>query len=398
MPSSRSHSDCDRSATNVKPEARAARSSCSRTTSAVTSCAAGRVERRAAALVRPVGAQPADGRRPGHPARQDPAGVVDVVDGNQRAVPEQTAAGREPVLDPARDRKARSAGNGDPVGDRVERAGVVGFGGYEHLGELAARAERDPHLEPAARRSDSAIPNGRLSSSSLASTTPVISSAGSSSSATNTGPEPADRYGRVFARLLHEGSERLVGRLELESRRVAPPGARPTPRPARSAARAAHSGCARNTSRASRPLPAPASITTNGSGSSSSCQHRSSARATHAPNSEPTSGLVTKSRPARPAPRPEAKNPISGSYRATSTKRSNGIGPSRRMRRPIASVALPARTPAPRSARTAAGIRRSRPRPRPSARSRPRARAERGSASDRPRPARRTTSCEPRAK
>src|SRR5256885_1730537 len=70
----------------------------------------------------------------------------------------------------------------------------------------------------------------------------------------------------------------------------------------------------------------------NGSGRESSDQAPSSERAIKAPNNTPTSGLVTKSRPARPAPPPRAKNPPGSSYRAASTKRSNGIGPSRRMR------------------------------------------------------------------
>src|SRR2546423_1179418 len=80
------------------------------------------------------------------------------------------------------------------------------------------------------------------------------------------------------------------------------------------------------------PSPTPGSTTTKGSGRESSDQAPSSERATKAPNNAPTSGLVTKSRPARPAPPPRAKNPPGSSYRAASTKRSNGIGPSRRMR------------------------------------------------------------------
>ena len=59
-----------------------------------------------------------------------------------------------------------------------------------------------------------------------------------------------------------------------------------------------------STSRRAGRCPAPASTTTNGSGRPSSRHQPSSARATHAPNSGPTSGLVTKSRPARPAPPP----------------------------------------------------------------------------------------------
>ena len=94
---------------------------------------------------------------------------------------------------------------------------------------------------------DSAIPNGRLSSSSLASTTPLSSSAGSSSSATNTGPVP----------------ETGVGASSGDSWRTAPAPRRPAraravravPRAARSSARRARSAaraCNRD-GRAARP-------------------------------------------------------------------------------------------------------------------------------------------------
>ena len=62
---------------------------------------------------------------------------------------------------------------------------------------------------------------------------------------------------------------------------------------------------------ASRPRPAPTSTTRKGSGPSNSRHQPSSARATSAPNSGPTSGLVTKSRPARPAPPARVKKPSS---------------------------------------------------------------------------------------
>src|SRR4051812_34702105 len=67
------------------------------------------------------------------------------------------------------------------------------------------------------------------------------------------------------------------------------------------------------------------------------------ARASTAPNRGPTSGLVMKSA-RRPAPAPTAKNPPSP-YRASSTKASNRMGPSRAIRAAIASradTALPA--------------------------------------------------------
>src|SRR5690606_5152767 len=75
------------------------------------------------------------------------------------------------------------------------------------------------------------------------------------------------------------------------------------------------------------PRPAPTSTTVNGSGRPSSAHHRSRARASTAPKSGPTSGLVRKSAPARPAPPPVVKKPPSPSYSASSTKRSKVIGP-----------------------------------------------------------------------
>ncbi len=63
------------------------------------------------------------------------------------------------------------------------------------------------------------MPNGRLSSSSFATTTASPAcSAGSSSSAVNTGPASPARHGCVLAGAAHERSERLVGRFEREAR------------------------------------------------------------------------------------------------------------------------------------------------------------------------------------
>jgi hypothetical protein len=70
----------------------------------------------------------------------------------------------------------------------------------------------------------------------------------------------------------------------------------------------------------------------NGSGSPSRRHQSSIARATQTPNSGPTSGLVTKSPLARPAPWPVAKNPVDESYSAASTNVLNGIGPARWIR------------------------------------------------------------------
>src|SRR2546421_8355322 len=178
--------------------------------------------------------------------------------------------------------------------------------------------------------------NGRLSSSSFATTTPVtISSAGSSRSAVTMGPTPATGRGASSASASPSiGSAgpnaRSAGSSVRSSRCAARSAADRSTSTYRSAR--AHSGSARNTSDARRPRPAPASTTKNGSGRESSDQAPSRERAIKAPNNTPTSGLVTKSLPARPAPPPRAKNPPGSSYRAASTKRSNGIGPSRRMR------------------------------------------------------------------
>ena len=119
--------------------------------------------------------------------------------------------------------------------------------------------------------------NGRLSSSSLASTT--------------TGPvtELARRRGAWL------GSRRPADGSPTASR----PGSTSTRRSA-----LLHRGVAARTDRASVPGPAPASTTTYGSGRPRSSHHESRARATTAPKSGPTSGEVRKSR-RRPAPRPE---------------------------------------------------------------------------------------------
>src|SRR5947209_8291760 len=90
--------------------------------------------------------------------------------------------------------------------------------------------------------------------------------------------------------------------------------------------------------RASAPRPAAASMTTNGSGSPSRRHSASRARATTAPNSGPTSGLVRKSA-LRPAPAPEVKKPPSP-YRKASTATSNRTGPSRWIRSNSARMTL----------------------------------------------------------
>src|SRR5262245_41251974 len=174
--------------------------------------------------------------------------------------------------------------------------------------------------------------NGRLSSSSFAITTPAgSSSAGISWSEVTIGPMPS------IGRGASSGSSRTAGpKARSAGSSVSSSGCAACRTAARSTSTerraGAHSGRARRTSATRRPRPAPASTMTNGSGRPRSIHERSRKRATRAPNRVPTSGLVTKSRPARPAPPPRAKKPPSSSYRAMSTYRSKGTGPSRRMR------------------------------------------------------------------
>ena len=198
MPRPRSHSACDSSRHEREPRrACAARPSCSRTTSAVMSCVAGCVERvqfpaRAPGRCAAIPARPA---RPGPPRRRR----------SRRPRPRRGAA--------ARPHAANHASMPRGIGRRAP--GTTG----EVARDLArARPRRWPARAPAPRTnsppprarpappasvvpSHSATPNGRLSSSSLAITTPSSSSAGSSSSDTNTGPDPATGDRRVVGRL-----------------------------------------------------------------------------------------------------------------------------------------------------------------------------------------------------
>ena len=363
MPRSRSQSACDSSHTSANPGTRARRrTSCSRTTSAVMSCSPGASSGRPAALVRAVRAQPAARSR----AREAAARRRRSRSPRSATVAEHPAARLEPRVDARGIGSRAPAGPASPGGDIAAHARVAGFGGHEHLGELAvARSATRTSCQRAP--SHSAMPNGRLSSSSLASTTPSSSSAGSSSSATNTGPVPATGHGASSRRRPRERPERLVGRLELE--RVA------LFVPQRGRALDEHvvqRRCARRARRAARHArvgrcPRPPRSRRTDPGRPSSRHRRSSARATHAPNSEPTSGLVTKSRPARPAPRPgreEAGPRLVQRELDEPVERDRPFAPDQAGDR-LGRAAAPARTPAPRSVRRAAGTRRSRPRPRP---------------------------------
>ena len=187
----------------------------------------------------------------------------------------------------------------------------------------------------------SAMANGRLSSSSLASTTPSTLRAGIVSSCANNGPVPATGSGGSSVSASapgaygpkHWAASTSGRRLACSARNA---GDRSTNR-YRNACR--QRGRERHTSRARRPSPAPASITTNGSAHPSASHSRSSARPTSAPNSEPTWGLVTKSRSERPAPPPRVKKPPRP-YSACSMNWSNGIGPFRSMSAAISSAAF----------------------------------------------------------
>ena len=116
------------------------------------------------------------------------------------------------------------------------------------------------------------------------------------------GPVLGRRHRVGVGVVVGERAERVLDRLERQQRRAVRRGARRSARRARSAAPASTAARDASTSAAKRPRPAPASITRNGSRAPSSSQQRSNARPTSAPKRVPISGLVTKSRPARPAP------------------------------------------------------------------------------------------------
>ena len=222
---------------------------------------------------------------------------------------------------PRRARHAVASG----TGRRAARRDVgtcrddVGLGG-----ELVDRRARAPRRTRRRRRrptrtsrqpstARSTRPTGRLSSSSLASTTPSTGTPGSSSSDVTIGPAPGDglasrRRRRRRPRTARAPRPVARGRAARAARsrehaRIA--------RRARSAAPRRTPGSARSTSAASRPRPAPASIDDERVGRTElGATRRRAARATSAPKSVPTSGLVTKSRPARPAPPPGREEPV----------------------------------------------------------------------------------------
>ena len=171
-----------------------------------------RLERRAAPLVGPVRPQPVAGA-----AFEDPPR-------HRRRSRSRTSVPRRSTRPQAANHASIPRGIGSrapgrhrmPFGDRVECEGIAGFGRHEHFGEPAGGRERDPNLRPTAARSHSATPNGRLSRSSLASTTPGELERRQLVERDEHRAGARDRGRCVVGRLLRERAQRLVGRLELE--------------------------------------------------------------------------------------------------------------------------------------------------------------------------------------
>ena len=312
-----------------EPEAGAARVSstrCSTGTSYVMSWAPAVVERRRAALVAAVGAQPLV-----LPARGERGRVGGVVDDDEEAATQEVRgparASRRRRSGPAAGCPAPGRGTGDtPVGVGCSSGGA---GTSTSTNGRRRRGRRAPPCHPPAARST--MRNGRLSSSSLASTTP------STGAARAARPSDVDDAARRPA----TGTRRLVGLARAapgRARRSTGSSASSSRCAARSAGRALDQHVAQRGERtpappaARRPRagpgPRPPRRRRTGRAAPSPSHQLSSARATSAPNSVPTSGLVTKSRPIRPAPPPPVKNPSSLVVEGGSTNASNGIGPS----------------------------------------------------------------------
>ena len=141
MPRPASHSACVVSRTIRKPDAWAACSSCSRTTSAVMSWLPGSPQRVLAATVSAVGPQPSV------TASQHLVDVDDVVE--HRDDPARQCAGAfvDPGLDTARYREAGTDRHHARADDALQRE-RIGIGGRdEHLAELGT-VRRDAHFLP----------------------------------------------------------------------------------------------------------------------------------------------------------------------------------------------------------------------------------------------------------
>ena len=180
MPSARSQSACAIAGASVRPNARAACASCSTHDVGGDVLLARRVERSAAAFVRAVRAQPAAASRELGRRRR-----------RSRSTSTKPCRTHALARAPTTRRCPRGIGTA-----RVHRPATASAPGVDRRPERAPRRSRRSRrarraLRASASPSHSAMPNGRLSSSSLASTTASpAASAGSSSSAANTGPAP----------------------------------------------------------------------------------------------------------------------------------------------------------------------------------------------------------------
>ena len=286
--------------------------SCSSTTSAVMSLLPGRVERIAAGRVRAVGAQPAR-------AARRACSAIGVDRSRRRARRSRGAASpRTPRNQSSSPRGigSRVAGRErEPAVDARERRRVGRLRGHEHLDEVAVGVERRP--APRSSRAPSQLARCRTAGCRAARwrARPAVElDARAARRARRTpGRAPAPGTGCVVV-----GAARRTGRAPRRPARarsrsrcsvaqrrraldehVAQRGAGTRARRAAPRARAG---------RCPRPPRPPGT----GRARSSASPAAGRARApTHAPNSGPTSGLVTKSRPARPAPWPRAKKPPS---------------------------------------------------------------------------------------
>ena len=160
--------------------------------------------------------------------------------------------------DRGRHREAGAVGHDRAGGDDVGLGGQLADRGNQRLDEPIA-VERDPHLRPARPPCVRRCGTGRLSSSSLASTTPSSGTAGSSSSAVTIGPMPTTGCGASSSARTTGPSASSNGSTVSRSRCAARSAGDRSTSTYRSAA--AQSGAAASTSCARRPRPAPASIT-----------------------------------------------------------------------------------------------------------------------------------------
>ena len=276
--------------------------------SQVMSWVPGVVERIAAALVRAVRA---------HPrllaARRERRRGVDVVEQHD------LAASAAVALDPLEPARGPPSGTGMPRADVDDRT----FGHQVGLGDerraapgpatstkRSSSASTRTSSQPSALRSTTWT--GRLSNSSLASTTPRDAHARKVVERGDDRAAPGHGLGRLA--LVRPGTDRAPRRaVRARAARVAPRASSPTARPARSAAPPSTRRLRAQRRRppdgpGPRRLPPPRTDRARPAGAT----RRRARGAITMPNSDPTSGLVTKSRPARPAPPPRVKKPSVG--------------------------------------------------------------------------------------